>query len=460
MFKQNINKWMLASVLLITGLAVVGVTAAPGQNTNKTVKATTPTYATDIAPILQEKCESCHRKGEVGPFALSNYEDAKKRASQIAFVTERGLMPPWKATQGYGEFHDEAAMTLTRKERETIQKWADAGAPLGDKKKLPKPKTFPSGWQLGEPDMILEPDREYELAAEGNDVYRHFVVKTNFTEDRYIQGVEVRPGNRAVVHHVIAYIDAFPRSDGKYQSEILAEKSKDGQPGYDNFGGPGYNPLGMLAGWAPGNEPQKLQDGNGIFVPKGARISLEVHYSKNGKVEKDKSRIGLHFSRTTVNKNMRSGFAINVIFRIPPAATRHEVKAYSTLSSDSTLYSVTPHMHLLGKEMKVWAVLPDGTEKPLVWIKDWDFNWQHTYTLKQPIKLPKGTKINLVAYYDNSPSNPRHPNKDNLKAVGWGESTRDEMCIAFFGFTRDEENLNHTPVPVVKQIAATKTSEK
>ena len=407
-----------------------------------------PTYAREVAPILRAKCEGCHRPGEVAPFSLQTYQQASAWASDIKKYTQSRQMPPWKPEHGFGDLRDETRIDLTDGERVTLAKWADASAPLGDVRKLPPPRTFTNGWQLGEPDAVIQPARQYTLAPDGDDVYRHFVVKTNFTEDRFLSAVEVRPGNRAVVHHVIAYVDSSPDSEGKYASEKLEEKEHDGQPGYTAFGGPGFVPTGIMGGWAPGNDPQMLSDGIGIFVPKGARLSVEVHYHKDGKTETDLTRLGLHFCRSTVNKRINGLFALNFGFKIPPGAGRHEVQATSTVSEDSHILVVTPHMHLLGKEIKVWAVLPDGTEKPLVWIKDWDFNWQNSYYLKEPLAAPKGTKIHLLAYYDNSPENTRTPNRNAPRTVGWGEQTTDEMCVAFVSSTHDAEQLNHTPVKV------------
>ena len=404
-----------------------------------------PTYSHDVAGILRAKCEGCHRPGEVAPFSLQSYKQASAWAADIKKYTQLRQMPPWKPEPGYGSFRDEAQINLTDSERITLAKWADANAPLGNANEVPAPRTFVSGWQLGEPDQIIQPEKQYNLTADGDDVYRHFVVKTNFTEDRYLSAVEVRPGNRAVVHHVIGYVDSVPDADGKYASEKLELNSKDGQPGYTSFGGPGFVPTGIMGGWAPGNDARKLPDGIGIFIPKGARLVVEVHYHKNGKPETDLTRLGIHFCRTTINKSLAGIFALNFGFQIPPGDERHEVNAISTIAEDSHILVVTPHMHLLGKEMKVWATLPDGTEKPLVWIKDWDFNWQNSYFLKEPLAVPKGTRVHLVAYFDNSDKNSRNPNRTSPRTVRWGEQTTDEMCVAFISATRDAEQLNRAP---------------
>ena len=415
-------------------------------------KAGVPTYAHDIAPILRAKCEGCHRPGEVAPFSLQNYTQASAWSADIKRFTAGGQMPPWKPTPDYGDFQEADVHTLSATERNAIAKWADNGAPLGDVKQMPAPRRFVPGWQLGEPDMVITPEKAYHLSADGEDVYRNFVVKTNFTEDRYISAVEVRPGNPGVVHHVIGYVDSYKHADG-YASEKLEEATKDGQPGYTSFGGPGFLPTGMMGGWAPGNDPHFLPPGVGTYVPKGSRIVVQVHYHKDGKPETDQTRLGVHFCKGTVQKAVAGAWAINFGFQIPPGDPHYKAEGTTTVMEDEHLFAVTPHMHLLGKEMKVWATLPDGSEKPLVWIKDWDFNWQATYTLKEPMALPKGTKLHLTAYYDNSAQNPRNPMKNRRSPVTWGEQTTDEMCIAFFSTTKDKEQLNvQSSVPAKQTV--------
>jgi peroxiredoxin len=439
-------------------LNAVGCIIRRAGATQAAIKPGVPTYASDVAPILRTRCEGCHHEGEVAPFSLTNYAQASAWAADIKRYTQNRQMPPWKPAPGYGEFKEAHNRMLSDHELDLIARWADAGAPQGRPEAAPAPNHFAKGWRLGEPDLVIQPEKEFHLGADGEDVYRNFVVKTNFAEDRYISGVEVRPGNPSVVHHVIAYIDGIPTSGG-YSSDKLDGREHDGQPGFTSFGGPGFNPSGMLSGWAPGNDPTLLPDGVANLVQKGARIVIQVHYHKDGKPETDLTKIGIHFCKSTVDKIVTGGVSINFAFQIPPGAEHYEARgmwvtninsgrpdfAQQTLTSDQHILAVTPHMHLLGKEMRVWATLPDGTEKPLVWIKDWDFNWQMTYFLKEPIAAPKGTKINMVAYYDNSAKNPRNPNRQHPLKVGWGESTTDEMCIAFVTTTKDSEHLAINP---------------
>ena len=391
-----------------------------------------PTYARDIAPILIENCLPCHRKGEVAPFALEKFEDAAPRAALLKAVTAKRTMPPWKAVS-HGEFLDERR--LSDEEIAKIAAWADSGAPLGDRKALPALPRFTEGWKLGVPDMVVEMPESYDVPAEGKDEYRCFVIPTGFDDDRYVAAMEFQPGSRKVVHHIIAYLDQ--------RGSARKLDAADAGPGYENpsaGSGPGFFPAGFMGGWAPGNDPRFLPDGVGNLLPRGADIVLEVHYNKSGKPEKDRSRVGLHFSKKPVDKRLRVMPIVNPFLNIPPGAESHEVPAFASVRRDITVLAVTPHMHMLGKAMKVTAELPDKTHKPLVKIEDWDFNWQLNYAFKEPLKLPSGSRVNLVATYDNSLKNPRNP-YNPPRAVSWGESTKDEMCIAFIAYTADEERL-------------------
>ncbi len=275
------------------------------------------------------------------------------------------------------------------------------------------------------------------LARKGWDVYRCYVLPTNFTEDRYVSTIDVQPGNRAVVHHVIAYLDTSGRA------RALAAKSSDGSPGYSNFGGIGFLPAGMLGGWAPGALPHRLPADTGILLPKGADVVLEVHYHRDGKPETDQTKVALYFNNGVVDRPLHLFPLVDLGLHIPPGEKNYEAKASVPVFFDSTLLTIFPHMHLLGRQMTVTATLPDGTKKPLIDVPDWDFNWQGFYAYKQPVHLPAGSRIDLVARYDNSADNPRNPSNPP-KVVTWGEQTTDEMCLAFLGFTVDAEHI-HQP---------------
>ena len=247
---------------------------------------------------------------------------------------------------------------------------------------VPPVPHFASDWTLGPPDAQFQPSRAYTLAAEGNDVYRCFVIPTHYGEDRWVTAMQVRPGNAKVVHHIIVYLD------GKGKGRQQEADTHDGNPG---FTGAGFSATGALGGWAPGNGPHPLPPGVGIRLPKGADIVLQVHYHKDGKSETDLSQIGLYFTRGPVDKPLRI-WPLAAPLWIAPGDAHYTTHADLTVPADATLLEVMPHMHLLGRTMTVTATRPDGTTQSLVDVPDWDFNWQSTYVYRQPVRLPKGTK--------------------------------------------------------------------
>jgi Copper type II ascorbate-dependent monooxygenase, C-terminal domain len=421
-----------ATVLGLGALAIALTTAAPVRG-GSPAPARQSTFTQDIAPILYQNCTTCHREGEVAPFPLVTYEDASRRAATIAAVTQSRTMPPWKA-ESHGEFVGERR--LTDEQIALIQQWARDGAPEGPPEALPALPQYPSGgWHLGTPDRVLQPKAAYTVAAEGDDVYRCFVIPTGLDEERFLSAVDVRPGNRRVVHHVILYLDTSGTARRKEQ------ESSDGAPGYTSFGGPGFPASGTLGGWVPGSEVQRLPEGVGWRLPKGADIVLQVHYSRSGKTETDLTQIGLYFARGPVDKQMRVMAVLALPLLIPPGDAHYETRAASApLPAGITVREVWPHMHLLGRDMTLTAALPDGTTQPLVKVADWDFNWQTRYVLKEPKALPRGSTVRLLAHYDNSAENPRNPNTPP-KLTTWGEQTTDEMCIGFLLYTADDEHL-------------------
>lgn len=415
----------LIASLLFAGVLVFSLAANGAKPKEQTV-----TFAHDIAPIVYQNCSGCHHAGEVAPFPLVTYHDLAKRAQQVAIVTQSRYMPPWKASPDCPAFDGERH--LTDGQIALIRKWSAEGAPEGNPADIPPAPKFASGWKLGTPDAVLQPKAAYTVAADGDDVYRCFVIPTDDSEDRYLCAVEVHPGNRRVVHHIILYLDTSGRA--------RALAGGDPSASYTSFGGPGFPATGSLGGWAPGMDPIQMPQGTGLLLPKGADIVMQVHYHKDGKPETDLTQVGLYFAKYPVDKRLQIMAAINPMIRIPAGDSRYAARATLPVLTNVTLLGVMPHMHLLGHDMIVTATLPDGQKKLLVNVPDWDFNWQTIYMYKNPIHLPKGASIDLVAHYDNSTDNPRNPNIPP-KLVTWGEQTTDEMCIAFVFFTVDGENL-------------------
>ncbi|MDB5339008.1 MAG: Peroxiredoxin [Planctomycetaceae bacterium] len=384
------------------------------------------TYSKDIAPIVQQHCQECHRPTGIGPFAMENYEDTLAWAADIASFTKNRSMPPWKPIAGHGEFHNQRSLSASQ--IDLIQSWVRAGCPEGDPKQLSVPREFADSWKMGTPDVILTPQDDYQISADGRDEYRCFVLPTNFDGDRYITAVEVRPGNRRVVHHVIGFVDTTGSS-----KNLDAADPKEGYATSAGF--PGFFPTGGMGGWAPGNQGRALPAGMAKILPKGASIVMQVHYHRTGKPETDRTEMGLYFAKPPITRLVRS---VPVMpfgarwsgMKIPANAENHEVRATFELPADQMAVTITPHMHLLGKEMQVTATLPDGTLVPMIHINNWDFNWQESYQFREPVKLPKGTRIEMVAHFDNSTQNPNNP-RTPPETVYWGEQTNDEMCIAF-----------------------------
>jgi mono/diheme cytochrome c family protein len=378
-----------------------------------------PTYTKEVAPILWKNCAGCHRPGEIGPFSLLTYQEAAKRATFIEEITASRKMPPWKPEAGFGSFHDERR--LTEQEIKTLAAWAEAGAPEGNPKDLPPAPKFTDGWRHGPPDLVLTVPEPFQVPASGRDVYRCFVIPIGIDSNQTVSLVEFRPGNRKVVHHALLYLD----NTGAARKRDAAEPG----PGYTSFGGPGIIPTGGLGGWAPGAMPRPLPEGIGKFLRKGSDLVLQIHYHPDGKAETDQSAVGIYFTKTRA-RNIVGGIAVRSrSLNIPPGESRYHVSARSeALPVDVQAIGITPHMHYLGKEMKVVAETPTGETIPLIWIKDWDFNWQGQYQYRSPVKLVKGSVIKLDAYYDNSSDNPNNPSKPP-RQVRWGEQTTDEMCL-------------------------------
>jgi peroxiredoxin len=405
------------------------------------------TYYRDVQAILQNHCQICHRPGEVGPFSLMTYRQAVNWAADIKDFTRSRKMPPWKPVEGVA-FHNERK--LSDKEIATLAAWVDAGTPAGDAKDSPPLKQFPQGWYLGQPDMVLTVQEDFQLAATGDDIFRCFVMPTNLTEDKYVIASEIRPGNSRIVHHALTAIDS--KSQGRRLEKLAREKSSstdpDFGPGYPVQMGYGFVPTeGGLNGWAPGQMGRYLPEGTCYFLPKGADIVMQVHYHRNGRVEKDRMSIGLYFAKKPVERRLQSvvyagtqahGLGLrDVFFAIPAGAEHFKLQGTMWIDQDCTIYYVLPHMHKLGKEIKVTMTPPDSPTRTLVAIRDWDYNWQETYMFKEPIKVKSGTRFEVEAFYDNSLGNPNNPNNPP-KVVTYGQQTTDEMCFIFLGATSDK----------------------
>lgn len=387
------------------------------------------TFSDTIAPIVNGQCVTCHRPGEAAPFSLITYDDVRRRAKEIVEVTQSRVMPPWQATHGAGEFVGERR--LSHAQIDAFRRWHADGMPKGDLSKAPAPPTFVEGWQLGTPDLILEMPVAYEVPASGPDSYRSFAIPTGLTEDRWVRAVEFRPRARKAVHHALF---AYARAGAVAKAE--ADRG-DGKPGIGGLSPvtwfPGFAPSGDLGAWAVGATPGFLPDGLARPLPKGSDIVVQLHVHPTGRPETERARIGLYFADKAPDRALFAlgtpgFFGLTAGIDIPPGVKDYAIDGSLTMGIDMRIVSISAHAHYLAKEIKAVATLPDGAERTLLWIRDWDFNWQDQYFYKDPPVLPKGTRIAVRLTYDNSADNPRNPHSPPRR-VQWGEESSDEMAF-------------------------------
>ncbi len=376
------------------------------------------TYTKHIAGLLNKHCVRCHREGEIGPFPLTNYEEVVGWAEMMEEVVGQQRMPPWHASPEHGKFRNDAR--LSNAEKELLSKWIDGGAPEGDPQDLPPAPQFTQGWQIGEPDLVVYmSETEFQVPASGEVKYKYFMVDPGFTEDKWVQAAECRPGNRQVVHHIIV-----AAKDGR----ALARGNNNDLEG------------AWLAATAPGAKPLVLDEGYAKKIPAGSKLIFQMHYTPNGKATSDRSCIGLKFADPkTVHKEVVTAQAATRALRIPPGADNHRVEATHTLKRDSIIYAFFPHMHLRGKAFRYTAIFPDGRREILLDIPHYDFSWQNSYELAEPLRLPAGSKLYCEAYFDNSKDNLANP--DPTATVRWGDQTWEEMMIGYFAMSLADQDL-------------------
>lgn len=389
-------------------------TAAAGcklTREKKPVAAAAVSYHKHVAPILQAKCQECHRAGEAGPFALNSFKQAKGWADMIREVVADGTMPPWHADAPLGHFKNDRR--LSAEEKKTLLAWIDAGCPEGDAKDAPAAAKYIDGWRLPQkPDLVLKMVKPFDVPATApNGVkYQHVPAGAPLTEDMWVQAVEVRPDFRAAVHHVIVYM--IPPKKGEFNDDTFARH--------------------MLATYVPGDQPLVYPEGMAKKVPKGTTLLFEMHYTPTGKAGPDQSQVGIVFAKKPPRHEVKGDAAINGEFAIPPGAGNHEVTATYTVEKPITLTSLSPHMHLRGKAFKYELVDKTGKRETLLNVPKYDFSWQVSFHLAKPRDLPAGSKIECTAWFDNSDKNPFNP--DPRKKVTWGPQTWEEMMIGFFEY--------------------------
>jgi hypothetical protein len=369
------------------------------------------TYAKDIAPIFNNNCMTCHRPGEIGPMSFTSYKEVRPWARAIREKVVSREMPPWHADPQYGQWSNDRR--LSQRDIDTIVKWVDTGAKEGNPKDLPPVPTFAKGWQIGEPDVVFQMPEEFTVPAEGTVPYTYFTVPTNFKEDRYVEAMEARAGDLSVVHHIVIYV----REPGGQR------------PKRQDIG------TGLLGALSPGMTPFRAEPGQAKLIKAGSNLVFQMHYTPSGKVTKDRSVVGLIFAKKPVTKVITTTAAWDTRFVIPANAANHEVKATFVFDEDAEIVSLMPHMHLRGKDYIYRATYPDGRTEILLSVPRYNFGWQVYYYPKKPLRMPKGTRIDTVAHYDNSARNPVNP--DPSQTVRFGEQTWEEMMNGFIDYVTE-----------------------
>ncbi len=479
------------SLLIVFGLFIGGVFGTSSADSKKADSKKEVTFSKDVAPIFFSNCVQCHKAKDIAPMSLVTYKEARPWARSIKEKVVTREMPPWHADPHYGQFSN--AHVLTEKEIDTIATWVDQGAKEGNPKDLPPvPDFVKGGWEIGKPDVVFSMQEEYTVEVDAPDNYINFFIPTNFKEDRWIQAAEIHPGNKTVVHHVIAFIQTPEKmarmkerekngetrreeqsgifyKDGTLQrvkmdapviDDLCSYKPPEGQQrrrrsndedGADAFGS-------LLAGYAPGKEVDRWPAGMAKKVPAGSIIMFQVHYSNvfkgvESKPVKDRTSIGLVFAKEPPKKAIVTLGVSNVMFKIPSEAENHEVTACFTFPRDVEIIDYMPHMHLRGKDMRYDVVYPDGKTDTLLWVPNFNFNWQTMYLPARPVAIPKGTKLIVTAHFNNSKTNRWNP--DPTKPVRWGDPTYDEMMIGWLDFVVDNPAKQDMPNPPAAQASQT-----
>ena len=455
---------MRFGAILIFGLAAMDVCGSE------------PTFTKDVAPIFYKNCVSCHHPGDIAPMSLLTYSSARPwaRAIRQAVLTKR--MPPWHADPHYGVFENDP--TLSQQEIDTICRWAEQGAKEGNPADLPTPPAFVEGWRIGKPDAVFSMPVEYTVKADASDDYENFTVPTGFQEDMWITAVELKPGNRRVVHHAHVYVTppkspqsgapSVPslfdrltfkqagvlhiRPDAPVVDDACRDIGEGGLPDQKY-----HEEAQELTTFVPGRAPEIYAPGYARLIPAGSTLTFQIHYARGtGKDEKDRSSVGFIFAKEPPKKVLRRLDMDAYLFQISAGAPNHEVTFCYDFKENVRLLAFTPHMHFRGKDMKWELMRPDATKQTLLFIPRYDFNWQIEYKLKDPVPAPKGSRLIITAHFDNSANNPFNP--DPTKAIRWGEPTAEEMAATWVLYDVPEEGPPAFRPPASLTASAQKTT--
>ena len=404
----------------------------------------TVTYANTIASIVNDKCVSCHRPGQSGPFSLLTYDDVSQHAATIASVIESGYMPPWKAVHTGIDFASDRR--LSEQQKKQISQWIAADCPKGNTADIPPSPKFSSDWALGKPDLIIKLDQPFKVPASGRDIYRSFIFPVNLPEDKWIKAIELKPTARGAVHHALFFVD-----DG---GNTKRPRDRDGQPGFRGMSFLGSNPAdilekapdrmsGGLGGYVPGATPNKLPGDLARHLPAHSNIVMQTHFHPTGKPEVEQSELGLYFTDVAPQHRLQSVqlpaiFGAGAGINVPAGEKNYRVVDKYTLPIDVLAHEIGGHAHYICRQMEMIAKLPDGQQLTLLKIDDWDLDWQDQYAFAKPIALPKGTELTTTIVYDNSADNPENPYSPP-QAIAWGRESNDEMGAVTLAVTAIDE---------------------
>lgn len=438
----------------VAGL-VAGIALSASAQTPAVSGGAVPTFSKDVAPIFFANCTTCHRPGEIAPMSLLTYKDARPWARSIATQVATGTMPPWHADPAHGQFANERRLAAA--EKATIANWVAGGAPEGDPNELPAPPRYAEGWRIGQPDVVLSMQEDYRIPATGTIPYQYFEVPANFAEDRWITSWEMRPGNPKAVHHVIVYArppqlpetsDARPSNAARrdplftFADGMEIPAGQTGGPplpeGQRRPPGPNDRPrprgIGTsIGGYIPGNSTRTFPEGTAMRLPAGWSVVFQMHYTSIGEETTDRTRLGLIFAKERPATVLSGSALVNGSLHIPPGAPDHRIDAEMTINRDLVLYSMTPHTHVRGKRWNYEVIFPEGRRETILSVPNYDFEWQHEYVFREPLKLPAGTRIHATAWYDNSKANTANP--DPTADVWWGDQTWEEMMFTGLTFS-------------------------
>ena len=453
----------ILSCVVVLLIASCFFTLSTTSANGKKLAPKTVTYTKDVAPIFFKNCAQCHQKDDIAPFSVLSYKEVRPWAKSIKEQVIKREMPPWHADPHYGKFDNE--MRLSQAEIDTIVAWVDGGAIEGNAKDLPPLPVGSDKWEIGKPDVVLSMPKAFELPAKGADDYIYFRIPTNFTEDMWVQASEFRPGNKRVVHHAVIFVetpmmyrlaqDQARKGGGDIQNPIsliqsgdrsstmyldgTVNRTKPDAPVLNDACGANKNSgsggTALLSAYAPGRNADIYPLGTAKKIPAGSNLIFQMHYSKTtGKPESDLTSIGFVFAKQPVQKQIDTMLVVNQLFAVPPGAENHEANACMTLRRDVELVNYMPHMHVRGKAMKYEVIYPDGKRETLLNVDRYFFNWQTLYKLKSPLAVPKGARLMVTGWFDNSTKNRLNP--DPTKTVRFGEPTYDEMLVGFFDVAR------------------------